>query len=274
MILKDFIPPVLAKLVNRYRGHKDIQEFKDYTQAMKSCTSDAYQNTELCNMIAEKTVIHIKKLKEKPFSLNPTDVFLLSAINQYINVHLKKSLTILDFGGACGVHYFEMRRFLSKDISLKWIVLETDQMVKSSIDSGLHSDELVFVTSIEDIKWEIDFVHSSGALQYVPNPYEFTEMLVNLNANVLFVNRMMFNEVDRDFVTIQNSMLSANGPGKLPANYTDRNISYPHTTMSYQKFNSMSPNYDLEWIFKESSGSYQINDEKIIGRGLLYVLKV
>lgn len=275
MNIKEFFPPVLIRFAKRIKGLEDSKEYENYSKAMQVCTSDAYQNIDLCNMIADKTVIHIDTLKEKPFSLNPTNVFLLAAINQYLNVFSTKSLKILDFGGACGAHYFEIRRLIPNDVSLKWYVVETAQMVKSAIDRKLNSKELVFVSSIEDIKTEIDFIHSSGALQYVHSPYEFTNMLINFNANWIFVNRMMFNENDRDFVTVQKSFLSSNGPGKLPKGYKDRIISYPHTTMSFQKYNSMIINngYEVEWMFLETSGSYQIKNEKISGRGLLYVRK-
>ncbi|MBK7964355.1 MAG: hypothetical protein IPK10_02920 [Bacteroidetes bacterium] len=88
-------------------------------------------------------------------------------------------------------------------------------------------------------------------------------------------NRMMFNEDDRDFVTVQKSYLSSNGPGKLPQGYQDKLISYPHTTMSFQKFNQtiINKGYECEWIFLESSGSHKIKNENISGKGMLYIKK-
>jgi hypothetical protein len=83
---------------------------------------------------------------------------------------------------------------------------------------------------------------------------------------------MMLNENARDIVTVQKSFLSLNGPGDLPAGYIDRLIFYPHTTMSFNKFNSsfVNNNYRLEWEFEELSGSHQIRNEKISSKGLLY----
>ena len=88
----------------------------------------------------------------------------------------------------------------------------------------------------------------------------------------MLFNRMMFNENNRTFVTVQKSRLSANGPGHMPEKYTDKNIFYPHTTISYKEFNKtiLEKGYSVEWSFDEQSGSYKINNEKIIGRGLLY----
>jgi putative methyltransferase (TIGR04325 family) len=264
-----------TKLIQPSKKKKINKEYENYSVAIQFCTNDAYQNIELCNMIADKTSVYIETLKKKPHNLSPTNVFLLAAINQYIIDHSKNELTVLDFGGACGAHYFEMKRFIPNNISLKWYVVETEQMVKSAIAKGLQNNELKFISSIEDANDSIDFIHSSSALQYVPNPYQFTEMLINLKADRIFFNRMMFNESDRGFVTIQQSLLSANGPGKMPEGYTDKIISYPHTTISLPQFDTMfaDNNYAMDWIFDEPSGSYKIKNEKIIGKGLLYVKK-
>lgn len=87
--VKDFVPPIIVRLGIDYLL-KDFKEYQSYSEAMNACTSEAYQNIELCNMVADKTLIHIEKLKEKPFNLNPNSVFLSSAINQYINTFSKK----------------------------------------------------------------------------------------------------------------------------------------------------------------------------------------
>jgi putative methyltransferase (TIGR04325 family) len=275
MNIKDFVPPVLIPLIKRANGFLDKREYSSYSQAVRNCTSDAYESVELCNVIADKTIIHNEKLKVKPYSLNPTSVFLLAAINQYINIFSKNELRILDFGGACGAHYYEIKRFLPEEISLHWYVVETQQMVKSAIEKGLNNDELIFASSIENINVEIDIIHTSCALQYVSDPYEFLTNLVKLNANWMFFNRMMFNFGERDFYTVQKSMLSSNGPGNLPEGYSDRTVSYPHMTMSFQRFNSIitAHGYNNEWIFEELSGSYLIKKEMIVGRGLLYTRK-
>ena len=275
MILKEFIPPILNRWLKRALKLEDNKEYKNYSQAIDACTSDAYLNAELCNMIADKTVIHAQKLNERPYVLNPANVFLLSAINQYIIDFSTINLTILDFGGACGAHYFDIKRFIPKAVSLKWIVVETEQMVRSANEKELGDNELIFVSSLNEIKTDIDLIHSSCALHYVPDPYTIINELISVNAKWVLFNRMMFNENDRDFVTVQKSFLSSNGPGDLPAGYHDRILSYPHTTLSFKRFNSSFINngYDLDWIFDELSGSYQIKNEKIIGKGMLYKRK-
>ena len=181
----------------------------------------------------------------------------------------------MDFGGACGAHYFEVRQLIPQEISMHWYVVETAQMVKSAMERNLNNAELTFVRAIDEISVKVDFIHSSSALQYVDAPYVFTELLLRVDAKWIFFNRMMFNEDDRDFVTVQKSYLSSNGPGKLPQGYQNKLISYPHTTMSFQKFNQtiINKGYECEWIFLESSGSHKIKNENISGKGMLYIKK-
>jgi putative methyltransferase (TIGR04325 family) len=274
MDIKDYIPPVLIRLLKRSLLQESNKQYKDYPEALKNCTPDGYENVELCNMIADKTVIHSGILKEKPFNLIPANIFLLSAVNQSVLKLSERHLTVLDFGGACGAHYFEVRRLLSTDFSLKWFVVETEQMVKSAKNRGLNNNELEFISSIDEVKTPIDLIYTSCALHYVPDPYECINLLIQKRAGHILFNRMMFNENDKDFVTIQKSFLSANGPGKLPEGYSDRILSYPHTTLSFKKFNNLiiSNGYKMEWIFDELSGSYQIKNEKITGKGVMYVL--
>jgi putative methyltransferase (TIGR04325 family) len=274
MTIKDILPPVLIRLAKRFIGLESTKEYDNYSLAMKVCSLSAYENAELCNMLADKTITYIKEVKEKPFNLHQTAGLFLAAINQYINNNSSRNLIILDFGGACGAHYYDMKRFFP-NFSLQWYVVETDQMVKSAINKGLNTNELFFVNSIEDIKVNIDIIHSSGALQCVADPYEQLKKLINTNASCFFFNRMMLNESSRDILTILNSYLSSNGPGKLPEGYKDKIVSYPHTTMSYQKFNDLMINndYELQWIFSDASSGIQLKNEKIFGKGLFYLKK-
>jgi putative methyltransferase (TIGR04325 family) len=273
MNIKDFIPPVIKSVVKKTLKLESNKEYRNYAQALESCMRNAYQNVELCNMIAEKTAIYAAKLREKPYKVNPTNVVLLSVINQYLNIYSKKDLRILDFGGACGVHYFDAKRFIPKDVTLKWYIVETPQMIKSATDRRLYNDELEFISTVDEAKDKIDIIHSSSALQYVPDPYEFTNKIINIEADWLLFNRMMLHEHERDFITVQKSLLSANGPGKLPDGYSEKILSYPYTTISFQKFNSMVlyHNYKLDWIFEDLSGSLKIRNKQINGKGLLYM---
>lgn len=214
-------------------------------------------------MVADKTVVF---RDSNPNKISATSAFLLAALSQGIYNN------IVDFGGACGAHYFEIRKFLTHPV--KWIVVETPQMVSSAKSRKLETDELIFVDSLDYLP-QIDFIHSSGTLQSVPDAYGTLQKLMNLGAKNILFNRMMFNKNDREFTTVQKSKLADNGKGKLPDGYIDKEISYPHTTLSFNKFNSfLSNKYSLTWEFDEPSGSYQIGNDPIIGCGMFYTMKI
>jgi len=271
MKVNDFIPPIIFKA---FKKTKKIVEYKTYNEALKNC-NNGYSNHELCKMIGDKTIAYKNVLLQKPYFINATNVFLVSAIFQYSNLFSKNEINVLDLGGACGAHYFETKLFFRENTKLYWNIIETQEMVKSAKEHNLENDELRFFDDFSKISTSIDFVYSSGTLQYVPNAYEYLAKLIELKADFILFNRMMFNENDHDFVTIQSSKLSMNGPGKIPEGYKDKIIKYPHTTLSYKKFTEkLEKQYKLEWIFDERSGIINSNNEKIIGRGLLYIKSV
>ena len=209
MGIKNFLPPIVTDFI---RKNQKVIKYKSYDDAISQCTTDAYQNEELCNIIADKTLGHVEFLNRKPYTLNPTTVYLAFAMNYFANASGKKGITVLDFGGACGAHYYEVRSILPKTVSLKWIVVETEQMIRSAVSRGIAKGELHFIGRIEDVLEPVDFVHSSSALQYVPSPYEFLMKLINVRAKMILFNRMMFNKNNCDIITVQRSFLSSNGP--------------------------------------------------------------
>ena len=268
-----FVWKIYRKIKGINKEQKQVKEYNSYTEALKDCpTQKAYENTELCCMISEKTINYIKYLESKPYTVKASNIFLVNTIQTYLLEYQTEKITVLDFGGACGAHYFETRKFFGNSFKFKWFVIETPEIVNAAKERKLENEELFFVENIEKIDSIIDLVHSSGTLQYVPDWIEYLDRLIEKQAKFVLFNRMMFNEHDRTFFTIQKSRLSDNGPGPMPKKYEDKDIFYPHATISYKKFHKriFEKKYTLEWYFEENSGSYQINNEKIIGRGLLY----
>jgi putative methyltransferase (TIGR04325 family) len=271
MPLKDFIPPVLLKLRKTAPSEKP-QTFGSYQEALKACSSHAYMDSELCDVVAQKTVAYKEKLIQRPYDITPNQAYLLSVINQYIQYSNLKTISLLDFGGACGSHYFEIIRLLDKSIKIDWNVVETPSMRHAALTHELEDLNLTFRQSIEELHRKPDILHSSSAIQYVADPYRIVNSMIKRNPNWLFFNRMMFNAKDQDLITVQTSTLSGNGPGPLPKGFKDKKVMYPHTTMSFKKFKNkfLEAGYHLRWEFDEPSGHFQIPGENIIGKGILF----
>ena len=154
-------------------------------EALADCTDDAYENDELVRVIFDKTKIYKNSLENSNYS--KLDVRSLSLINTILQVG-KPGVTVIDFGGAAGAHYFDLRKALP-DIGLSYTVIETPAMVKYA--QAFSTAELKFKSDFNGIE-NVDIVHSSGTLQSVDNPYVYLQKLINLKADYMLFNRLGF----------------------------------------------------------------------------------
>lgn len=260
-ILRELTPPLIWKALEMAVGRRH-QTFPSYHEALKLCTKDAYEEKELIEVIFKKTKRFAEGLKSGVIPISETAAYsLLSAINPIIESKDNK-IHVLDFGGACGAHYFHLRSLIDKSIKLKWVVVETPTMVHHA--KALATDELLFCDNFADALsalGRLDLLHTSCALQHVDDAQKYLSKILQCKAKWLLFNRLGLNKIDRDVVTILTSRLSNNGIGSLPEGYTDRWLKYPFIFLSEARF------------LKTVGEVYAVRSEDIVGYGLLCKLK-
>lgn len=141
-----------------------LTTYPDYAAANKHCGSDINADRELAEITLFKTRTALSG-DLKPVLYPPNAEATLTAL-QLIPA---KEPRILDFGGSFGLHYFLARQHLPR--RYRWAVVETELI--ASLAAQIASDELKFFTSIEAARdWlgGIDVLHTSGTLQYTPDP--------------------------------------------------------------------------------------------------------
>jgi hypothetical protein len=119
-IIKELMPPIIWRIL-RKKTEQTIenshQVFLSYQDALKLCTTDAYQEKELIEVIFNKTRRFLEKLKSETIPISETAAYsLLSLVNPIIESKNNK-INVLDFGGACGAHYFTLRSLIDKDLN-------------------------------------------------------------------------------------------------------------------------------------------------------------
>jgi putative methyltransferase (TIGR04325 family) len=276
-IIKEFIPPIAIKLIKTYLINPELNSspkvYDSWQQALADSTPDDYQDPELVEVILEKTKNFIQSPSQP--AISPTVAITLSALAVVLSELQPncRKIHVIDWGGACGIHYFQCRRVLHPNISLKWCVVETPAMVTQA--RFLTSDELYFVEDLsEAIKSleTIDLFHTSGTLQCVSNPAEVLAEIVNSQAQFMLFNRLGLNRGLQDVITVHQSTLSGNGFGELPPNFKDRQIRYPFIFMAEHKFmNILREGYQVLGSFADSSGMFKLKGYDIIGGA--YLLK-
>ncbi len=275
-MLKEIIPPIIYRKLEKFKKETAASTYPTYADALKSCTTDAYEEQELIEVIFKKTQKFVENIKKQTIPIwESTAYSMIAMLNPVIESGLKQ-INVLDFGGACGAHYFHLRNIVDKNLKINWVVVETPTMV--SFGQKLATDELSFCSNFDEaIKklGHIDLIHTSGTLQCVDVPEKYLEDILNCNAKWICFNRLALNNMDRKAIAIHTSKLSWNGIGELPEGHTDKWIKYPFTFISEKIFLEKVQNkYTLIAKNFDQSGMFPVNGENIVGYGLLCKRKI
>jgi putative methyltransferase (TIGR04325 family) len=251
MVIKEFIPPIFLKL--KLKSNKQVEFFSSYEAALEKCGRTGYENEEIVNVVFHKT----NRLKENAQMQSVGEHAAQSLLGILYFLQQTKAMTIkvLDFGGACGAHYFLIRRIVDTKISMHWAVVETPKMTKKA--KLLETKELKFYGHISDAMTSIaqcDLFHSSGAIQYVPDPQKTLEEIVSCGAKFLSLNRLALSTKEK-IIVIQESLLSANGPGEMTRGIQDRICKYPITYFPKEALETIiKTRYVTKFTYPETKG--------------------
>ena len=177
-------------------------------------TLHGYENPELIDVVFQKTVAYRPSTPRLDFA---------------------KALTVLDFGGGCGIHYKQ-----GANPDGRWAVVETPAMTARAKE--LETDKLRFFTEIDDAaSWlgPINIMHSAGAIQYTPDPLSVVKKLCGLMANRMLWSRLFLGEGSE----VQISRLQDNGPGKIPT--PRKKVAYPFKRIPKSDFLAAHGGYRL-----------------------------
>lgn len=275
-LLKELIPPIFYRLGKRL-GKKHLQPtFKSYSDALAAAGS--YEEKDLIKVIVAKTKNYVDQgYSSSLINFNNLDdartTRTLLAIAAGIS---KKTITILDFGGSAGIHYFTARQIISSDISLKWCVVETESMVKEAKNEGLENGELLFFSSIKEATNKVthfDIIYSNYALCYTSNPLFYLEQLLQTNFEKFFLTNTAMNSEDKEIIGLQTSSMSTNGVGRDIPNHLgilDKEIIYPFIIPSKKQVESKIKQYgNVIYSIKEVEASYPTIDGSFDNYGYL-----
>lgn len=225
--VKDLVPPLLWRMAARATGRAE-RTYASYAAAMADCSAGGYDAASIARVVVAKT----EKLRTdaiSPDAITPRTLSLLASILSVRNG--SPTITVLDFGGAAGAHYWTMRKMVEGPI--RWAVVETAAMAREA--RRLENGELTFhdsLTSAAATLGRIDLVFSSGTLMAIPDPLEGLRSLLRLRGRSVFLTRLEISPDDQPRWRVHRSTLAENGPGPLPPGFTDAQVSYPFSTLS------------------------------------------
>jgi putative methyltransferase (TIGR04325 family) len=266
--VQELIPPAILNLVKYIRRFQIT--YTTFDEALEDCPGTlGYEDPEFARLMVEETRQYLSSLDDTGFI--PADQTTIHTLLPISLFHNRETLNIIDIGGACGIHYFPVKKFLGTSCRLNWSIIETKNLSEAA--KVFENEELKFFTNIKQAKeryGKIDIIISSGTIQYFKDPRQILTEITDTDADFILLTRLSLSLSDRDIISVQKSRLSQNGFEILPEGYTDRIIKYPHTNMKESDFlNIIGLKYKIKMKIDDPSGIQRINNYKCTGYALL-----
>jgi putative methyltransferase (TIGR04325 family) len=273
-ILKEVLPPFIIKMARKSLTKSNCSgTYSSYSEAALTCADYGYEQDDLIAVLLEKTKRYKNSINTSQY-LEPDiqNTRLLLAICLACNPTQPNPTQVIDFGGACGAHYFFANAFFKlRNIKLQWHVVETQAMASAA--KIFEDGQLHFHNTLDDMKKEIgdvNIIFASGVLQYTPDPYGILTTIVEYGAQYIFFTRLGITTEPTELVTVQTSRLSENGIGPLPDGMKDGVVKYPIVLAQKERVEEiLRRNYEIQMVWKEHEAAYRWNGHSIDLYGIL-----
>jgi putative methyltransferase (TIGR04325 family) len=192
-----------------------------------------YESDVLTELVYQKTVAFNRTTK-LDFGLGSERLLLAVAIAMAESARAAPC-RVLDFGGACGLHY-KLATLMFPDARFRWAIVETLSMLRRA--RSLETESLKFFQSVEAAAaWlgGVDLVNSNSALQYVEHPLGVVHELLALAPKVVLWERLMLS-MGATHADQQRSLLFDHGPGAVPSGVKNRTVLHKITKLSRDDF--------------------------------------
>jgi putative methyltransferase (TIGR04325 family) len=240
--------------------------FSDFASALAKC-GPGYDNAVIADVIAYKTAL----------AVDPRNFAPEQAVNSILSVGLaaaeivERPLTVLDFGGGCGFHYFRVTAAIQSQ--LRWAIVETPTMAQRAMKLAEGRFEVFTeIAAATAALGRIHLVHASSAIQYAPDPLGTLRALATLQARYFMVARFPVWSRSQ-LVGVQTSPLAANGIGPMPPEIADRQVRYPVTFTNFDDVMRIMDSYEIAVVLQSPSSNYTVHGQHVQGISMIFRLK-
>ena len=242
------------------------QTFPDFTAASAACGA-GYSDADIAHVIAFKTAQPIETRQFAPEqAINSVLAVSITAAEQ-----AARPLTVLDFGGGCGFHYF--RTSAAIHTPLRWAIVETPTMAISAAKlADGRFDVFTDIAAAAQALGRVDLIHASSSIQYVPEPLATLKTLAALRPRYFALARFPW-WGGAQIVGVQVSTLAQNGIGPMPPHIPDRQVLYPITFSNFDIVLRTLAEYEVALATGSPSSTYELRGQQIPGVSVIFRAK-
>jgi len=194
---KDWLPPAIFRALKNSRlcGIRFLGDYATWDEATAQCTG--YDADPILARVLEATL----KVKRGEAAYERDSVLFdeieyawpVTAGLMWAAAQCGGRLDVLDFGGSLGSSYFQNRSFLTDLPQVRWSVVEQAHYVEAG-HRCIQDETLRFYETVESsiLERQPNVVLLSSVLQYLQEPKAILNILLDLDADFLIIDRTPF----------------------------------------------------------------------------------
>ena len=195
--VKALIPPIflniLKKIItNKYGWKGDYSNWKEAQDISTGYDSDEILQTVKNSLLKVKNGEAVYERDSVIFNEIQYSWPLLTGL-MFAAAKLEGSLKVLDFGGSLGSTYYQNKKFLDKLNDVSWSVVEQKYFVETG-KKDFENGRLKFYYDVHECvdKEKPNVLLLSSVLQYIENPYELLDSILENNFEYILIDRTPF----------------------------------------------------------------------------------
>lgn len=257
-LIKQFLPPLAVKILRRLRdGSVGCIELPGWPDSGMD-----YGNKEIAQLVAAKTACRVAhKLAE--LTLSEQQSVAAAAVSAAAVA--ERPLRVIDLGGGCGMHFFQVLNALP-GVELDWRIVELPDMAKLALSHPM----LKFYSDLDHALADGPpaLLHTSCALGFIRESDELLEKIFHSAAEYILLSRLAVTTGSEDIFALHRHWLSSNGPGDfLPSGFKDKLISYPVRIFPESRLEErFKTDYKIIWKSADPTAELNLPGREIAGR--------
>lgn len=234
--IRELAPPGMIRrggyLLRRWRGNGTVftGNYASWIEAARAASGYAdpgiLERTRRATALARDDT----SIFERDSVILPRPDYPLAALAALLHIaNLKEGrLRVLDFGGALGSTFFQLRRFLAPLREVCWSVIEQPHYVECG-QLEFANERLCFHHDVAGAlaTGEYDVLFLSCVLQYLPNPHRVLDELLAHRLPFILLDRTALHAGSNDRLTVQHNPAAIH-PASYPAWFFNENRLLSH----------------------------------------------